>query len=147
MTYNLHIIVRFEIEKGLIEGTIKPKDVPEIWKEKIYDNLGVYPELDSEGCLQDIHWSLGCIGYFPTYTLGNLYASQFFQVFERAFPDWEKRVAKGQLDFVCEWLRTHIYQYGRQFTATELCEKISGSPLSEKPFIDYLYRKYKALYN
>ncbi|HEY2810220.1 MAG TPA: carboxypeptidase M32 [Rhabdochlamydiaceae bacterium] len=146
VTYNLHVIVRFEIEKGLIEGKIKPKDLPEIWNEKMRENLGIAPQYDGEGCLQDIHWSLGFIGYFPTYTLGNLYASQFFQCFKQDYPQWEEKVAGGHLDFIREWLHKHIHQYGRQYTPTELCKKITGKPLSEMPFIDYLKQKYKSLY-
>jgi carboxypeptidase Taq len=89
---------------------------------------------------------LGFIGYFPTYTLGNLYASQFFQCFKQDYPQWEEKVAGGHLDFIREWLHKHIHQYGRQYTPTELCKKITGKPLSEMPFIDYLKQKYKSLY-
>ena len=146
VTYNLHIIVRFEIEKGLIEGKIKVKDLPDIWNEKMRDNLGISPQYNREGCMQDIHWSLGFFGYFPTYTLGNLYAAQFFNAFAHAHPNWKERLAAGDLDFIREWLRSHIHQYGRQYTSDELCSKVTGRNLSEKPFIDYLNRKYKALY-
>lgn len=146
VTYNLHIIVRYEIEKGLIEGKIKVKDLPEIWNEKMRENLGIAPQYNGEGCLQDIHWSLGFLGYFPTYTLGNLYAAQFFNAFAHDHPDWKEKTAKGHLDFIREWLHTHIHRYGRQYTSLELCTKVTGKPLSEQPFIDYLNRKYKALY-
>lgn len=142
VTYNLHIVVRFELEKGLIEGTIKTKDIPALWNEKMGENLGITPKYDAEGCLQDIHWSLGAIGYFPTYTLGNLYAAQFFTVFAHAHPDWEEKVAEGHLGFIREWLRQHIHQYGRQYSATELCEKTTGKPLSAAPFVAYLKKKY-----
>jgi len=146
VTYNLHIIVRFEIEKGLIEGKIKVKDLPDVWNEKMRENLGIAPQYDGAGCLQDIHWSLGLLGYFPTYTLGNLYAAQFFNAFAHAHPDWKEKTATGNLDFIREWLRTHIHQFGRQYTSAELCTKVTGKTLSEKPFMDYLHSKYKALY-
>ncbi len=146
VTYNLHIIVRFEIEKGLIEGSLKVKDLPDIWNEKMRENLGIAPKFDGEGCLQDIHWSIGAIGYFPTYTLGNLYASQFFTTFEKQHPDWKEKVAQGELGFIREWLRTNIHCHGRQFTSSELCKRVTGQTLSETPFISYLERKYKPLY-
>ncbi len=147
VTYNLHIIVRFEIEKGLIEGSLKTKDIPSFWNEKMRDNLGIAPQFDGEGCLQDIHWSLGYIGYFPTYTLGNLYAAQFFSVFANTFPNWQEKVAQGDLAFIKEWLHQNIHQHGRRYTPQELCKRISGKELSEKPFIEYLVKKYKALYD
>lgn len=142
MTYNLHIIVRFELEKGLIDGTIKVKDIPGLWNEKMRENLGLVPKNDREGCLQDIHWSLGGIGYFPTYTLGNLYASQFFLAFAEAHPDWEEKVAQGHLSFIREWLKKKIHQYGRQYSAAELCEKATGKTLRALPFVAYLKDKY-----
>jgi carboxypeptidase Taq len=147
ITYNLHILLRFEIEKGLIEGSLKTSDIPDVWNEKMRNYLGISPEFDGEGCLQDIHWSLGLFGYFPTYTLGNLYASQFFEIFEKSFPYWQERVAKGELGFIREWLRENIHQYGRQFSPTELCMNITGKSLSEEAFIKYLNTKYKNLYH
>lgn len=147
VTYNLHIIIRFELEKALIEGSMKVRDIPDAWNEKMRQYLGISPEFEGEGCLQDIHWSLGYFGYFPTYTLGNLYASQFFQVFEKNYPHWKEQVGKGDLRFIREWLKSNIHQYGRQFTPADLCKKITGSFLSEEPFINYLNNKYKALYH
>lgn len=147
VTYNLHIIVRFEMEKALIEGSLKVRDVPEAWNEKMREYLGIAPQYDGEGCLQDIHWSLGYFGYFPTYTLGNLYASQFFTVFEKAFPQWKEKVSKGNLDFIREWLQENIHQYGRQYTPNDLCARVTGKPLSEEPFIRYLNNKYRTLYH
>lgn len=146
VTYNLHVIIRFELEKLLIEGAIKVREIPDLWNAKIRESLGVSPRFDGEGCLQDIHWSLGLFGYFPTYTLGNLYAAQFFSVFEKQFADWGKRVATGDLAFIREWLRENIHQYGRQFPSSELCQRISGQTLSPDSFISYLHRKYGSLY-
>jgi len=147
VTYSLHVIVRFEIEKALIEGSLKIKDLPDVWNQKMQDYLGITPPKDSEGCLQDIHWAFGHVGYFPTYVLGNLYASQFFSVFEKTYPDWQSRVAKGDLDFIRQWLRSNIHQYGRQFTPEELVQRISGKPLDESAYVDYLQKKYKEIYH
>lgn len=146
VTYNLHIIIRFEIEKGLIEGTLKVKDVPDIWNSKMREYLGISPQYDGQGCLQDIHWSLGYIGYFPTYTLGNLYSVQFLEVFEKAHPNWKERVAQGSLDFIGDWLKENIHRHGRQFKPQELCQRISGKPLSHEPYVNYLTKKYRELY-
>jgi carboxypeptidase Taq len=142
VTYSMHIIVRFEIEKALIEGSLKVKELPDAWNAKMQEYLGITPSNDSEGCMQDIHWAMGGIGYFPTYTLGNLYACQFFTVFEKKFPDWKEKVARGDLSFIREWLRENIHQYGREFTAKELVVRITGEPLSEKAFVRHLESKY-----
>lgn len=147
VSYNLHIIIRFEIEKGLIEGTIKVKEIPELWNSKMREYLGTCPEFDGQGCLQDIHWSLGYIGYFPTYTLGNLYSVQFFEAFEKAHPNWKEHVAKGSLDFVRDWLKENIHRHGRQFTSAELCQRVTGGLLSEEPYVNYLTKKYRKLYS
>lgn len=147
ISYNLHILLRFEIEKQLIEGSLSVKDIPEAWNERMRDYLGLDPKLDSQGCLQDIHWSLGMIGYFPTYALGNLYAAQFFSQFKKDQPDWGTQAEQGNLCPIRTWLQTHIHQYGRQYTQKELCQKVTGSVLSEKPFIDYLQKKYSTLYH
>ncbi|MBS4169111.1 carboxypeptidase M32 [Parachlamydia sp. AcF125] len=146
VTYNLHVILRFEIEKALIEGSLPIKEIPEAWNEKLKQFLGLIPSTDSEGCLQDIHWSLGCFGYFPTYSLGNLYAAQLFSAFEKESPDWENKVAKGEMKFIKEWLAKSIFQFGQQYSSVELVEKISGSSFSSKPFCNYLESKYKAIY-
>nr|AIA18443.1 Carboxypeptidase Taq (M32) metallopeptidase [uncultured bacterium] len=146
VTYNLHIIVRFELEKALIEGSLKVKEIPDAWNSKMREYLGLSPESVAQGCLQDIHWSLGYIGYFPTYTLGNLYAAQFFNAFEKAHPNWKERVAQGSLDFIREWLKENIHKHGRRYTPAALCEKVTGKPLSEEPYVDYLTNKYKGLY-
>lgn len=143
VSYNLHIIVRFELEKALIEGSLKVNDLPSAWNGKMQEYLGLCPKTDSEGCLQDIHWSMGGIGYFPTYTLGNLYASQFFVAFEKDHPDWKEKVSSGNLEFMKNWLQQNIHQYGREFTPDELVKKVTGAPLSEKPFVDYLEAKFR----
>ena len=146
VTYSLHIIVRFEIEKGLIEGSIKVKDLPEIWKVKMKEYVGIVPPTDTEGCLQDIHWSAGLLGYFPTYTLGNLYAAQIFGAFEKKFPNWEDLVAKGDLLFIKDFLHKNIHQYGREFAPSELIVKITGQPLQATPYVSYLRKKFSQIY-
>lgn len=147
VTYSLHIIVRFEIEKALLDGTLEVKELPDAWNAKMQEYLGIVPNNYATGCLQDIHWAMGGIGYFPTYTLGNLYASQFFRAFEKTHENWKERVAKGELGFISEWLRTNIHQYGKEFSAAETLMRITGAPLSEKPFVDYLHEKYGQLYS
>ena len=146
VTYSLHVILRFEIEKQLIEGSLQVSEIPEMWNHLMTTYLGITPPTDREGCLQDIHWSMGAFGYFPTYTLGNLYAAHFFGAFEKEFPDWEKRVAKGELLFLREWLRENIHQYGRQYGAHELIKRVSGQKLSDGPYLSYLTQKYQAIY-
>ncbi|NGX45046.1 MAG: Thermostable carboxypeptidase 1 [Chlamydiae bacterium] len=146
VTYNLHIMVRFELEKALIEGTLSPEELPEAWNSAMRDLLGIVPKGDQEGCLQDIHWASGAFGYFPTYTLGNLYCAQFFETFAQEHPEWENRIKKGELAFITQWFGEKIYRHGRRYLPEELCENITGKPLSEKPFLDYLHGKYGALY-
>lgn len=146
VTYSLHVIVRFELEKKLIEGSLEVRDLPTAWNDKMEELLGVRPKRDSEGCLQDIHWSMGAFGYFPTYALGNLYASQFFGTFEKTHPDWEQRVEKGELTFIKEWLNTQIHRHGRTYRAKDLVHRVTGEKLSPAPYITYLTKKYQELY-
>lgn len=146
LTYPLHVILRFEIEKGLIEGSLKVKEVPEAWNAKMEKSLGIVPSNDAEGCLQDIHWSMGAIGYFPTYTLGNLYAANLFNAFAAEHPDWEKRVARGELSFIKQWLHEKIYRHGRQYTSQELIKLATGKPFSADPYLHYLKDKYTHIY-
>jgi carboxypeptidase Taq len=147
VTYNLHIIARFELEKALIEGSIQVEEIPERWNGKISQFLGISPPSNREGCLQDIHWSLGAFGYFPTYTLGNLYAAQLFEKFTATHPRWQERVEAGDLSQIRQWLSQEIHRFGRQYPPEKLCEKVTGNSLSEKPFLRYLERKYRALYH
>ncbi|NGX62157.1 MAG: Thermostable carboxypeptidase 1 [Chlamydiae bacterium] len=143
VTYPLHVILRYELEKELIRGTLAVQDLPEAWNQKCADLIGITPRNDTEGCLQDIHWSMGAFGYFPTYLLGTLYASQMFTAFTEAHPDWEKRFAKGELLFLRDWLRAQVHEHGRAYTPGELIKRISGKPLSEKPHLSYLQHKYQ----
>lgn len=147
VTYSLHVILRFELEKRLIEGSLKVADLPEAWNAEMKTSLGITPPTDSEGCLQDIHWSMGAFGYFPTYALGNLYASQFFSAMEKEFPDWEKRIATGDLLFVREWLRAEIHRHGKRYRAADLVKRVTGKPLSPTPYLTYLNAKYSKIYS
>ena len=108
--------------------------------------LGIKPANNAEGCLQDIHWSMGAYGYFPTYTLGNLYASQLFETFAKTHPNWEKRLAGGELLFIKEWLNDNVHKHGRRYSSQELLKKITGKKFSAEPFVEYLTNKYTAVY-
>ncbi|GAB4193060.1 MAG: carboxypeptidase M32 [Simkaniaceae bacterium] len=145
VTYCLHVILRYEIELQLIEGNLLVKDVPKAWNTKMLDMFGMTPSSDTMGCLQDIHWSLGAIGYFPTYALGNIYAGQIFQKIQQDFADWEKRLENGDLKFITQWLFENIYKYGKQFSPTELIQKATGKHLSPEPYMEYLANKYQSL--
>ncbi len=142
VTYILHIILRFEIEMELLTGDIAIHDLPDVWNSKMEESLGIVPKNDREGCLQDIHWSLGLFGYFPTYALGNVYAGQLFAQFKKEFPDWDKRMALGDMKFIHEYLYQNIHRYGRQYTSLELIERATGQELSVQPYIQYLKEKY-----
>lgn len=146
VTYNLHIILRFEIEKALIEGTLGVKDVRDAWNEKMKSYLGVTVPNDRVGVLQDVHWSGGMIGYFPTYTLGNLYAAQFYRAAKRAMPSLETQFTKGNFVPMREWLRKHIHTHGKYYSADRLVRRVTGEPLQSKYFIGHLKKKYGELY-
>lgn len=141
ITYCLHIIIRYEIEKGLIEGSIKVKDLPKIWNKKVKEYLNITPKTDTEGCLQDIHWSDGYIGYFPSYAIGSIYAAQIFAQMKK---DLKKDI--NNYKKVIEYLNKKIHQYGRIYTAEELMKKSFGSGLNPKAFINYLTEKYSKIY-
>ena len=147
VTYNLHIILRFEIEKGMIEGTINLKDLPKIWNAKMKEYFGIEVPTDSLGILQDVHWSGGGIGYFPTYSLGNLYSAQFYEAMKKDIPDLSKKVSKGDFIVIREWLRKNIHVSGKTYTAESLVKKITGENLDSKYFTDYLIEKYTKIYN
>jgi carboxypeptidase Taq len=146
VTYNLHILLRFEIERDLFRGEIKPEDLPSVWNEKFNEFFGITPKNDAEGCLQDIHWSAGLFGYFGTYALGNLYASQFFAKAGDAMPDMQDGFKRGEFAGLKKWLNENIHCHGRRFTAAQLCDRVTGSPLSHKLMMDYLKSKFGELY-
>ncbi len=147
VTYNLHIIVRFEIEKDLIEGTLAPRDLPQAWKKKMKDYLGISVPDDRRGVLQDMHWSAGYFGYFPTYALGNLYASQFFHAAKKDLPGLDRDITRGQFAPLRTWLRTHIHIHGKRHTSASLIARVTGEELSARFFVEHLHKKYAEIYS
>ncbi len=146
VTYNLHIMVRFEIELALIEKHVAVKDLPGLWREKMQEYLGIAPERDADGVMQDVHWSMGALGYFPTYTLGNLYAAMFFEQACQDLPALETDIQQGHLLPLKDWLNRHIHQWGRQYSSGDLLQRITGRPLSVAPFLSYLRTKIGDVY-
>ncbi len=146
VTYNLHIIVRFELERDILNGKVDVVDIPDAWNRKMTDLIGITPPSNAEGCLQDIHWSMGAMGYFPTYALGNLYAAQFFAAARRAISDFDVQIEKGNLRPLLDWLRGNIHGHGQRYRANELCVQATGEPLSTRPFMDYVNAKFKPIY-
>lgn len=146
-TYNLHIMLRFEIEQLLINEDFPVAELPAIWNDKMEEYVGIRPKNDSEGVLQDVHWSFGAFGYFPTYTLGNLYSVQFYNQAKKDIPGLEDQYTHGKFNHLLDWLRTNIHSKGRGVTASELVLNVTGSELSAKPFLDYLEKKYRGIYS
>ncbi|MCD6499262.1 MAG: carboxypeptidase M32 [Deltaproteobacteria bacterium] len=147
VTYNLHIAVRYELEKALIAGDLAVGDLPEAWNERMESLVGVRPESDSDGVLQDVHWSMGLIGYFPTYLLGNLYAAQFAVAAREQITDFDDRIAAGDLMSLREWLRNQVHRQGRRYEAPQLVERVTGRPPSAESFSGYLKERFGPLYD
>jgi len=147
ITYNLHVILRYEIEKALLGGTLKAAKLPEVWNAKMKELLGIVPRRDSEGALQDIHWAMGLYGYFPTYSLGNLYAAQLWERAKKDIPGLEGKIGKGDLIPLRDWLRKKVHRPGRMYPAAELVRRASGRKPSGKPFVEYVTSKFGALYD
>jgi carboxypeptidase Taq len=147
LTYNLHIIVRFELEQDLVEGRLAIRDLPEAWNSRYKEYLGVDVPDDAHGVLQDVHWASGLIGYFPTYALGNLIAGQLFERAEAGMSELDAELAAGQLHGLREWLREHVHRYGAKFSTTELLRREVGGPIAVAPFASYLRRKLSRVYD
>ncbi len=145
-TYNLHIMLRFQIERALVNGTLAPKDLPATWNRTFKEFLGLDVPDDRRGCLQDVHWSFGLIGYFPTYTLGNLYAAQLWEKISIDIPDLRGQFTRGEFTPLRAWLNTNIHAHGRRFEAGELCERVTGKKLSADPLLRHLEGKLKPIY-
>lgn len=141
LTYHQHIIIRYTIEKALIEGSMDAKDIPAAWKEQYRNQLNINVPDDLQGCLQDVHWSHGSFGYFPTYTLGSLYAAQFWDAIKKAEPDWQKRLQQGETGLFLAWMKQHIFIHGRLYPSNTICTMATGNPLSSHYFTDYLHEK------
>lgn len=147
VTYNLHIMLRFELENTLLEGRIAVNDLPEVWNSKMQEYLGIRPPDDAQGVLQDVHWAHGSFGYFPTYSLGNFFAAQLFDQIRKDIPDFDRYFEKGEFHILLDWLRTHLHTHGRKFTLDELANKITGESLQTHSFTAYLKNKYGEIYN
>ncbi len=146
VTYNLHIIIRFELENDLLEGRLRVADAPEAWNAKYQEYLGLTPPDDAQGILQDVHWSSGLIGYFPTYTLGNLMSVPFFNKAVADRPAIPDEIRQGRFDTLLGWLREHIYAHGRKYLPGELFQRVTGETLSAQPYLAYLRQKYGEIY-
>mgnify|MGYP001273224932 CR=1 FL=1 len=145
-TYNMHIMIRFELERLMMNGELLPKDLPGERNRMYREYLGLEVVDDSNGCMQDVHWSMGALGYFPTYTLGNLYCAQFFEQACESLPGLENDFRNGQFDRLKVWLNENIHQHARRYTPSELCERITGKALSADPLMRYLEGKLSPMY-
>ncbi len=146
VTYGLHVIIRFNLERDLFAGQIAVDELPQVWNESYKDYLGVTVEDDSEGVMQDTHWASGLYGYFPSYALGNIYSGQILVALERDFQCWRKDVSKGDFRNVKDWLVKNVHSYGNLYDPTDLIRKITGTELSVSPYLNYLDKKYSELY-
>ena len=146
VTYNLHIMLRFEIERAFFSGDLTVEDISGVWNEKFKEYFGITPPDDARGCFQDVHWSAGLIGYFPTYTLGNLYAAQFFAKAAAELGDLHAMFARGEFTPLNNWMREKIHRQGKRYRASRLVEVVTGKPLSHEPMMRYLKEKYSPLY-
>ncbi|MFC7204667.1 carboxypeptidase M32 [Haloferax namakaokahaiae] len=147
LTYHLHIVIRFELERALISGELDVEDVPEAWNDKYEEYLGIRPETDTEGCLQDIHWAYGNFGYFPTYSLGSIMAAQLFASASEDIDDLDEKIAAGEFADLREWLRENVHQRGRRYETNDLVKLATGDDFAADDFLDYVDAKYSALYN
>jgi carboxypeptidase Taq len=147
ITYNLHVLLRFELELALFRDELKVEDLPEAWNFKMQQYLGITPPDVSQGVLQDVHWGAGMFGYFPTYTLGNLYAAQLFDAADRELGSLETQFSRGEFQPLLNWLRTNIHSAGQSLSSDMLIEKATGKSVSPESFINYCQSKYSKLYN
>lgn len=145
-TYNMHVFIRFDLEQSLVSGSLQVEDVPDAWNAKYKEYLGITPRNDAEGCLQDVHWAHGTIGYFPTYTLGNLISAQLYRRAKQDLPGLEAGFAEGNLRPLLGWLREHVHVHGAKFTAAELVERELGEEISAQPLLDYMRERYTEIY-
>lgn len=146
-TYNLHIMVRMDLEIALLEGTLLVKDLPAAWNDRMQAYLGLTPPNDAQGVLQDVHWSAGSFGYFPTYALGNVVSSQIWNRMLQDIPDLRKQLHQAEFDEMVGWLRENIHQHGTKYSAQELLVKLTGSGIDPEPYLRYLTEKFGDIYN
>lgn len=147
VTYSLHIIVRFQIEKDLFNGKTSVAELPAIWNQKYEEYLGVKVQNDSEGVMQDTHWSSGMYGYFPSYALGNIYSGHLIAQLTKEIQDWRDQLQKGNLKKLLKWLKENVHSYGKLYDTADLLRKITGKNLDAKPFLQYLQEKYSKIYS
>jgi carboxypeptidase Taq len=146
VTYNLHIMLRFDLERQLIGGDLEPRDVPAVWNDTFRRYFGMTPPDDALGCMQDVHWSAGLIGYFPTYALGNMYAAQFFEAARAQLGDLEAMFSRGEFAPLLGWLRENIHSRGLQYRAADLVQLVTGKPLSSEPLLRHLNSRFRPLF-
>ena len=146
LTYHLHIVIRFEIERDLVRGDLDVEDVPGVWNDQYEEYLGIRPDTASEGCLQDIHWSHGNFGYFPTYSLGSVMAAQLFEAAEAEIDDLDAKIAEGEFDDLHDWLGENVHRHGSRYETNELVKRATGEDFSADAFLDYVDEKYGELY-
>ena len=146
VTYNMHVLLRFELETEMLDGTLKARDLPEAWNARVKSYLGIAVPNDREGALQDIHWSSVSFGIFPGYTLGNLIGAQLMEKARADLPDLDAQIEKGEFAALLAWLRKNVHRHGRKFTPNELLERATGKPLTATPWIAYVQQKFGALY-
>jgi len=145
-TYNLHVMLRLELEIALMEGKLAVADLPQAWNARMQEYLGVTPSNDREGVLQDVHWSGGMIGYFPTYALGNLVSVQLWEVINKDIPDLEAQIEQGQFGKLLEWLREKVHRHGAKYDPQDLVQRVTGSKIDPQPYVGYLKKKYSDIY-
>jgi carboxypeptidase Taq len=146
VTYNLHILLRFELESDLLTGRLAVRDLPAAWNAKMEAYLGLTPPSNANGCLQDVHWAEGLIGYFPTYSLGNLISGQLWHAARKALPDLDAQMERGEFAPLLGWLRENVHGYGSKFKPAEVIERATGEPLTSLYYADYLTAKYREIY-
>jgi carboxypeptidase Taq len=146
-TYNLHIMLRMQVEIGLLDGEHKVKDLPQVWNQTIHEYLGITPENDAQGVLQDVHWSWGLYGQFAAYALGNIIGAQFWPHIEKAIPSLEDQISQGDFKPLHGWLVDNIYQHGRKYPPSELVQRVTGEPLKGDAYVAYLKTKFSDIYN
>ena len=145
-TYNMHIMLRLELEIAMMDGSLEVKDLPEAWNARMRDYLGITPPNDKEGVLQDVHWSSGMMGYFSTYALGNLISVQLWECINRDIPDLAQQFRKGEFSGLLEWLHSRVHRHGAKFEPQELVRRVTGSPIDPAPYMRYLQTKYGEIY-
>jgi carboxypeptidase Taq len=147
LTYHMHIVLRYEIEQDLVHGDLDVEEVPSVWNDKMEEYLGLRPETDAKGCLQDIHWSHGSFGYFPTYTLGSVMAAQLYAAAEDDIDDLNGKVRRGEFDDLHDWLTENVHRHGARYETNDLVKEATGEEFTADYFLDYVREKYGALYD